>query len=214
MLGLAIIFGEPLIARVHVIPWLTESRDFEPIAGYHFYVSYPPIPWLGAMLFGYGIAAYRRWLVGAGIAMLIAFTILRLPADGVLAFIDVDKYPPTTTFLLLTLGVALLALAAFDQWPSRHLEVLGRVPLFFYLVHIPLIHAIAVVYSYAVFGAAWWLTSGPVVFWDKSLPGAPPDYGLPLGVLYVVWLAFVVVMYFACRAYARRRLSDSPAPAS
>jgi uncharacterized membrane protein len=211
-LGVAIIFGEPLIARVHLIPWLTESRDFEPIAGYHFYVSYPPIPWLGAMALGYGIAKYRRWLIPAGIAMLIAFAILRLPADGVLAFINVDKYPPTTTFLLLTLGVALIALALFDRRPSRHLDVLGRVPLFFYLVHIPLIHAIAVVYSYATFGAAWWLTSGPVVFWDTSLPGAPANYGLPLGELYVVWLAFVAVMYLLC-AWWYRRISDNPAPA-
>jgi uncharacterized membrane protein len=199
-LGLAIIFGEPLIARVHAIPWLTESRDFEPIAAYHFYVSYPPIPWLGAMAFGYGIAAHRnrRMLVGAGIAMLVAFAALRLPANGVLDCINVDKYPPTTTFLLLTLGVALLGLAAFDRWPSRHLDVFGRVPLFFYLVHIPLIHAIAVAYSYAAFGAAWWLTSGPVVFWDTSLPGAPADYGLPLGELYVVWLALLAAMYVAC----------------
>ena len=106
--------------------------------------------------------------------------------------------------MLLTLGVALIALALFDRRPSRHLEVLGRVPLFFYLVHIPLIHAIAVVYSYAAFGAAWWLTSGPVVFWDTSLPGAPPDYGLSLPVLYAVWLALLAVMYVACALYAKR----------
>jgi uncharacterized membrane protein len=203
-------------------------------------VSYPPIPWFGAMAFGYGLAhlAYggaaprRRPLVGFGAGFLALFAIARWlerwdpspwtaqpePWFTALSFVNVSKYPPSATFLLLTLGVALLALAAFERaLPGRRvLERYGRVPLFFYLIHIPLIHAIAVAYSYAAFGAATWLIRGPVIFWDVALPGAPPDYGLGLGEIYAVWIAFVAALYPLCRWFdgrARRRAPGSaPAP--
>ena len=194
---------------------LLKSRDFEPVAGYHFFVSYPPLPWLGAMAFGYGMSRQPRWLVATGLAMLAAFVGLRaLDHPGsLLAFINVDKYPPTTTFLLLTLGVALLALAALDHRPLALFEVYGRVPLFCYLIHIPAIHALAVVYSYAKFGAATWLTSGPVIFWDTPLPGSPPDYGLSLPLVYAVWIAVLAALYptaRTCWTRTRSRAADRP----
>jgi hypothetical protein len=104
-------------------------------------------------------------------------------------------------------------LLAFERWTRggpvaqricRSLETFGRVPLFFYVIHIPLIHAIAVIYSYLAFGAATWLTSGPVIFWDTALPGSPPDYGLSLGWIYVVLAAFITALYPACRWFAAR----------
>jgi uncharacterized membrane protein len=238
-LGLAIVLGESAIAAIDLgdgavgtlLALATRSRDFEPVAGYHFFVSYPPIPWFGAMALGYGLAAHlhaapsdaqrRRRLVGAAAALLVGFAIVRGANLGdpspwaaqpsalltALSFVNVSKYPPSTAFLLLTLAAALLALAAFTRWPraGRVLEVYGRVPLFFYLLHIPLIHAIAVVYSYAAFGAASWLTSGPVVFWDVALPGSPPDYGLGLAAIWAAWLALIAALYPVCRWYGARR---------
>jgi uncharacterized membrane protein len=195
-------------------------------------VSYPPIPWFGAMAFGYGlahlvygfpgaVAARRRPLVWFGAGFLALFVIVRsaglwdsspwsIQRDWLftaLSFVNVSKYPPSTPFLLLTLGAALLAVAAFERWPrgGRVLEVFGRVPLWFYVIHIPLIHLIAVIYSYLVFGAATWLTSGPVIFWDTALPGSPPSYGLGLGWIYVVWAAFVAALYPVCRWLGSRR---------
>jgi uncharacterized membrane protein len=218
LLGVALIFAQPAIAQIDLgTPWdlLAKSSDHD-FNGYHFYVSYPPIPWLGAMLFGYGLAQYRERAAPAGLAFLLAFVIIRLVnvwdtpwhtgetgLDTVLSFVNVSKYPPTTPFLLLTLGIALVAFAMFDRKqlePQRPiLEVFGRVPLFFYIVHIPLIHAIAVGYSYAMFGDAVWLRTGPVIFWDVPLPGSPSDYGLPLWAVYLVWIAFVAAMYPICR---------------
>src|SRR5262245_42961523 len=92
-IGLAIIGGESLIARIDLgegalgtlFALAAKSRDFEPVAGYHFYVSYPPIPWFGAMAFGYGLAhlaygavATRRLpLVGFGAGFLALFAVAR-----------------------------------------------------------------------------------------------------------------------------------------
>jgi uncharacterized membrane protein len=241
-IGLAIIFGEAAIAQLEpghgplgtLLALATQSRDFEPIPGYHFFVSYPPIPWFGVMAFGYGLAdrvygpgARRAWLVGLGAAFLALFAIVRggnsldpspwsaQPGGGftVLSFLNLSKYPPSTPFLLLTLGGAMLVVAAFERWPAagRHLETYGKVPLFFYLIHVPLIHLLAVGYAYAAFGAATWLTSGPVIFWDHALPGSPPSYGFSLAGVWLIWAAFIVALYPACRWFgnrARRRPSS------
>jgi uncharacterized membrane protein len=235
-IGLAIVLGEAGIARLELgdgglgtlFALATRSRDFEPVSGYHFFVSYPPIPWFGAMAFGYGLAdlvygrsAVRRLpLLGFAAAFLAVFAIVRgldlwdpspwsAQPDAlftVLSFVNVSKYPPSTPFLLLTLGVALLAILAFERWPrGRWLETYGRVPLFFYVIHIPLIHGIAVIYSYLAFGAATWLTSGPVIFWDVALPGSPPSYGFSLAGVWAIWAVFVAALYPACRWFATRR---------
>jgi uncharacterized membrane protein len=235
-LGLAILVGEAAIARLDlgtgalstIVALATQSRDFEPVSGYHFFVSYPPIPWLGAMAFGYGLShvVYRPSgtraapLFASGLAFLVLFAVIRSfnlwdPSPWspqperlftALSFVNVSKYPPSTPFLLLTLGVALLALAAFEHLARTApvLETFGRVPLFFYLIHIPLIHALAVIYSWLAFSRATWLTSGPVIFWDVALPGSPPTYGLGLPWVYATWIAFVAALYPLCRWYAAR----------
>jgi len=240
--GLVIVLGEPAIAAIDLgdgpldTLWAlaTRSRDFEPVAGYHFFVSYPPIPWFGAMALGHGLAALaygraaprRGLLAGVAAGFLAVFAVVRalnladpspwsVQPSGLftaLSFVDLSKYPPSTPFLLLTLGVALLGLAALGRSPAptppaparRTLETLGRVPLFFYVIHIPLIHAIAVVYSYLAFGAATWLTSGPVIFWDVALPGSPPSYGFSLPGVYAIWIAVVAVLVLVCRWYGAR----------
>jgi uncharacterized membrane protein len=233
VVGLAIILGEAQIAALDLgdgglgtlLALATRSRDFEPVSGYHFFVSYPPIPWFGAMALGHGLAALaygrgrRLALVGLAAAFLVGFVVVRGLNLGdpspwsvqpgrlftLLSFVNVSKYPPSTPFLLMTLSAALVALAAFERWPGGRirdvLEVFGRVPLVFYVVHIPLIHAIAVIYSVAAFGEAPWLTSGPVIFWDVALPGSPPSYGFGLGGVYAIWLAVVAALYPLCRWY-------------
>ncbi|TMQ26842.1 MAG: DUF1624 domain-containing protein, partial [Deltaproteobacteria bacterium] len=154
-IGGAILLGEAGIAAADLGEgWLgtllalaTRSRDFEPVAGYHFFVSYPPIPWFGVMALGHGLAALvyragdpgearsgvrtRRWLLGLAAAFLLLFAIVRGLDVGdpspwsaqpsrlftALSFVNVSKYPPSTPFLLLTLAGALLALFAFERRP-------------------------------------------------------------------------------------------------
>jgi uncharacterized membrane protein len=185
------------------------------------YSAYPLLPWLGVIALGYGLAP---WLVGerrierrivlAGSLMILAFVVLRLgnhygnPTDWVadergalwstLGALNVQKYPPSLHFLLMTLGPALILLVAFEhlrgRW-SRPLEVFGRVPLFFYLIHVPVIALTATVWSMLTHGARIDLYAGEA--------GLPPGYSPDLTRVYVAWLLIVVLLYPICAWYDR-----------
>lgn len=102
-------------------------------------------------------------------------------------------------FLLMTLGPALVLLAALDRPPGalgRALGVYGRVPLFYYVLHLPLIHALAVGASYARSGEAAGL------FTSFSMAVHPPGYGYGLPVVYLVWIAVVLALFVPCRWFA------------
>jgi uncharacterized membrane protein len=118
----------------------------------------------------------------------------------VLAFVDCEKYPPSLLYLLMTLGPAILALSFLERNADsgrrglgRVLVVYGRVPLFFYVLHIFLIHFAAAVYAAAKYGRAA-LSFGPF--------NLPADYGFPLPVVYLVWLFAVAALYPACVWFA------------
>jgi uncharacterized membrane protein len=115
-------------------------------------------------------------------------------------FLDVEKYPPSLQFLLMTLGPSLLLLAALDRdhVPQRTspLLVFGRVPMFFYILHLYLIHWLAVFVAVLARQPVHWLFHG-AVFVDT-----PQGYGYGLPVVYVLWLTAVLILYFPCRWFA------------
>ena len=127
------------------------------------------------------------------------------PTTGMtlVAFLNVEKYPPSLDFLLMTLGPGLLALAAFDGIRATRSRiagkfvVFGRVPLFYYVIHIYTAHLIAIVAALAFHQPIARLLNGTYVF---SRP--EPGYGHHLGFIYVVWMAMNVALYFPCRWYA------------
>lgn len=194
-------------------------------------VAYPLLPWVGVMALGYAFGSLmagdrdrrRRFELRAGGAMLAAFVLLRwsnLYGDPVrwtaqadwwrtlLCFFNVQKYPPSLLFLLATLGVAALFMAAVESAEGRAafarargvLEVYGRVPFFYFLLHIALIHLLALVFTVAGGGDwRWWFTEFPN---GGVLAGHPPGYGYGLGVVWCIWILVVALCYPACRWYA------------
>jgi uncharacterized membrane protein len=183
----------------------------------HFGTQYPLIPWVGVMAAGYGLGALllrpagqrRRWLLGLGAAACLGFVLLRAvnvygdpdpwsPQRDkwftALSFLNCHKYPPSLLYLLMTLGPALLLLVWFERaphLPGRPLLIFGRVPMFFYLLHLPLVHALAIGAALARYGPALLAADRP-----------PPDYGYSLPVIYAIWLGVVAVLYPACRWFA------------
>jgi uncharacterized membrane protein len=119
-----------------------------------------------------------------------------------LAFLATNKYPASLLFLSMTLGpmLVLLALVERARGPiARALETFGRVPFFYYLLHIPTIHLAAIVVSFIREGKAdpWLFTNHPAMS-----PPSPPGYIWSLPLLYLVWAIVIGVLYVACRWYA------------
>ncbi len=118
----------------------------------------------------------------------------------VASFLNLLTYPPSLQFLLMTLGPALIALAGAEQARgpiARLLAVYGRVPLFFYVAHIFVVHAVAVLIAFAQSGE--WRRIQAVTHPDQI----PPWFGLSLPGVYLAWLVVVAVLYVPCRTMDR-----------
>ena len=197
-------------------------------------VAYPLIPWMGVMAAGFCFgrvyllapAERRTLLLWLGTAATLAFLALRaLNVHGdpaawttqrnavytLLSFLNTTKYPPSLLFLLMTLGPAMLFLASAERLrlSSRNpLIVFGRVPLFYFIVHIPLIHLLAIGLTWARYGDAPFLFLPPPTL-GTPRDAFPPDYGWSLGSPYAAWLVVLMLLYPLClwfsRVKARRR---------
>ena len=180
--------------------------------GAQFYVLYPLIPWICVMAAGYLLGpvmqleaqARQRVLFRLGAAITLGFVILRatnlygdptpwVTQDAwlatVLSFLNCEKYPPSLLYLMMTLGPALILLAAFEHAHgtfTRILAVFGQVPFFYYVVHIYVIHLLAVATAFAITG---------------DLTRAP-EISLGLGGAYLVWLLVLVLLYPMCKWFA------------
>src|SRR5262249_28923823 len=119
-------------------------------------------------------------------------------------FLNTNKYPPSLLFLLMTLGLALLILWKAESGINTLLNpfvTLGRVPLFYFLLHIPLLHLIALVICYARYGEVHWIFESPGV---GQFPfTAPPGWGYSLPGVYLVWIGVVLALYPLCKWFAR-----------
>jgi uncharacterized membrane protein len=119
---------------------------------------------------------------------------------SVLSFINCEKYPPSLLYLAMTLGPALMLLAAIEraQGPvAKWITTFGRVPFFYYIAHIFLLHALAILYA--------WTVAGDFAVLIGS-PQKPPGYGLGLAGIYAIWLGVVVALYPLCRWFAGIKL--------
>jgi len=180
--------------------------------GISVFVLYPLVPWIGVMVAGYALGpvmqrapeARQRLLLGLGVAVTLGFVMLRAinlygdPAPWtaqttwlatVLSFLNCEKYPPSLLYLMMTLGPALILLALFEHvhgWLAGALATFGRVPFFFYVVHIYVIHVLVVAAGLAVTGTL----------------ASDPDIGISLVGIYLIWLLVLVVLYPVCRWFA------------
>ncbi|MFO1501149.1 MAG: heparan-alpha-glucosaminide N-acetyltransferase domain-containing protein [Verrucomicrobiota bacterium] len=122
----------------------------------------------------------------------------------VFSFVDVHKYPPSLDYVLMTVGPALVLLSVLERgrWLARLFRPLiafGRVPLFYYLLHIPLIHGLAVLVAWARHGQADWLFVNP---FGGPGPEPPANAGFDLPGVYLIWGCVVILLYPACRWFA------------
>jgi uncharacterized membrane protein len=189
------------------------------------FVAYPLLPWIGVTAAGFGLGQIYKWaaerrrafLPRSGLAAIAAFCVLRainIYGDPfpwakqksaiftALSFINTTKYPPSLLFLLMTLGPAMLFLFAVDRGVPNLLRpalVFGKVPMFYYLMHIPLIHFIAMI-CFAQNRAIHWMFESTNLGQFPVTP--PPGWGLALPGVYCVWAIVVLTLYPLCRRFA------------
>lgn len=164
----------------------------------------------------------KRAIAMLGMAMIVAFIFLRAsnlygnPPAGlhgvsqgdwhiqptvektVILFLDVEKYPPSLQFLLMTLGPAFLLLAWLDgkqvSGIFKPLLLFGRVPMFFYVLHLYVIHGLAVWMAVLFHQPVDWLMHGAFMMND-----IPDGYGHGLPFIYLMWFTVLIILYFPCR---------------
>jgi hypothetical protein len=161
----------------------------------------------------------KRFLLRLGAALTAGFVVLRWSnfygdmhpwasqaslAMTVASFLNVTKYPPSLLYLLMTLGPAIFILGLLDRIKLRDsnpLIVFGRVPLFYYLLHLPLIHLVAIAPAWFRYGHIDFMLNNP-----PSLGGPaqlfPRDYGYSLAVVYLVWISVVLALYPVCKWFS------------
>jgi uncharacterized membrane protein len=182
------------------------------------------VPWVGVMMAGYAfgrvmewpVERRRRWTMRIGLAVTALFVLLRaidLYGDprpwsrtpNYIGFLNTTKYPASLAFLLMTLGPMFILLALAERWKGKLFDVIetfGRVPMFYYLLHIPVIHVAAVIVSLVREGQI-----NPWLFGNHPMapPPVPEGYRWSLPLLYLVFAACVVALYFPCHWFARLR---------
>jgi uncharacterized membrane protein len=189
------------------------------------FIAYPVIPWLGILLtgfacgklFGYEADRRKKIFLRMGLLLVLLFVAIRLingygdpsrwsvQKNGVydiLSFINISKYPPSALFCLITLG-ALFLILSFAEGKSgrftRVISVYGKVPFFYYLIHIYLLHLLLLIILFLQGFHAGDLSFGSFQF------GRPQGVssGVRLWVVYVIWISAVAALYPLCRAYGR-----------
>jgi uncharacterized membrane protein len=187
------------------------------------FVAYPVLPWIGVMALGYGLGDFfleapssrDRKLFALSVAMLGAFLVLRsfnlygepeawrTQGDVIrsaMVFLDVTKYPPSLLYVLATLGLAFALvplLGRLNGPAARSLYTFGAVPLFFYVLHVYLVHGLAIVAN-----AALGRDVEDMFNFFANMVSAPERYlhlGFPLAGAYLAWLVVLAMLFPLCR---------------
>jgi uncharacterized membrane protein len=199
----------------------------------HIMEGYHLIPWVGVMAIGYCLGSIfangfdqsrrKKILLQLGIGSWLLFIILRsinvygdlhpwtTQVSGVrsfLSFINISKYPPSLDYLLVTEGFAFLFMALTENISNRLtriISVYGRVPMFYYILHIWLIHLLALLL--VVLQGHPWTDMISITTWVDGMPNLK-GYGLSLAGVYIVWITVVALLYPLCKKYDHYKSSN------
>ncbi len=198
---------------------LHDPANLEWLPGKFLFTQYPLIPWIGVMACGYVFGtifstergARKAILSRLGMLLILIFFLLRIlnsygdPQSWsvqknslftVFSFVNTEKYPPSLMYLLMTLGPVILALGLFDRQFGKLGQVLitfGRVPLFYYLLHLPLLRVIVIIVAITKYGSG---------IFSLKTDEAPPGWGFELPIIYLIWIGVMLLLYPACRWFA------------
>ncbi|RYD56650.1 MAG: DUF1624 domain-containing protein [Sphingobacteriales bacterium] len=202
---------------------LHEVGPFQLTDGYGVFVMYPIVPWIAVMAAGYCFGSLllqpegprNQKLTIIGISAILLFIILRainvygdpLPWSyqdnwhhTLLSFLNCNKYPPSLLYLLMTLGSAILLLPQLEKMKNgigRFFTVFGKVPMFYYIMHLLVLHGMALLTALALGFPARYFTESTSSLDDK------PHWGYSLPAVYMWWMLGIAILYLPCLWYMR-----------
>jgi uncharacterized membrane protein len=191
-------------------------------------VGYPLIPWVAVMALGFCLGSFYDTSVNPanrrttfniiGISSIFLFVVLRwantygdpiafsqfgVISKNIVSFLNPTKYPPSLLFLLMTLGGTCLLLANSEKWKGKTVDFVstfGRVPFFYYIIHLYLIHLIA--FALATLTGFVWEKNMVLATWG-IIENPIPGYGFPLWVVFAVWVSVILLLYPICSMFDR-----------
>ena len=194
---------------------------------------YPFLPWLGLMILGYCLgrlylpgvnSSYRKKILRyLGVAAILLFILLRWSNTygdmhhwstqktsifTILDFVNTTKYPPSLLYILMTIGPALIILSFFERSPntvSRKIIIFGKVPFFYYILHLLVAHSLAWIAFFAT-GHNW---NGLDFTFNSPDGSLPTGSGYSLWIVYIAWAFAIVILYFPCRWYSRYKATHT-----
>ncbi|MEO8771071.1 MAG: heparan-alpha-glucosaminide N-acetyltransferase domain-containing protein [Ferruginibacter sp.] len=211
--------------------FLHEPGDYA-LGRFHIFVHYPVIPWVGIMAVGYYFGGLyntandavkrKKMFLYSGAGAIALFIILRSfnfygdaaqwymqknTVFSILSFLNVTKYPPSFLYTLITLGPAMIFLSMAEKplnIVSEKIVVFGRVPFFYYIIHLYLIHLFAIIGA-MILGYGW----PDMILSDRvnrvvELKG----YGFNLFIVYLVWMVLVILLYPCCKWFGRYKRNN------
>jgi uncharacterized membrane protein len=213
--------------------FLHEPGDFV-FGHFDIFIRYPVVPWIGVIALGYyfgGLydhsyapAKRRQILSSIGFAVIALFLFLRIfniygdaahwsPQKNVvltlLSLLNVTKYPPSLLYILITLGPAVILLSHIEK-PlnafTKKIAVFGRVPFFYYVLHLYLIHLLAVIGA-TLLGYNW---TDMILSNRVNRVVALKGYGFNLSIVYIVWILLVLFLYPCCKWFDRYKRTHQP----
>jgi uncharacterized membrane protein len=229
--SLVVIFGHHTLDSIQIgnkIFWsVIHERNFIDLSnGIKLLAAYPILPWVGVMSLGYFMGSFyeksylaekrRKIFFIIGISSFVMFFLVRLlngygnfnywksyelGIQTAYSFFNPAKYPPSISYLLMTLGPVFLILSLTEDLKGKIINIIsvfGKVPFFYYIIHIYIIHLLALITAW-ITGFGWenmivkgWVTVSP------KLDG----FGFSLPYVYLVWAAVVVFLYPFCKKFS------------
>ncbi|MEO8472452.1 MAG: heparan-alpha-glucosaminide N-acetyltransferase domain-containing protein [Chryseolinea sp.] len=227
--GALLVFGHNLLDNVHFpgsMLWsLLHEQNVYHAGRFTIFVAYPILPWIGLMLLGYCFGTLyqpsfdgerrKQLLLRMAAGCIALFVVMRLingygdpipwssqsnPVFTILSFFNVNKYPPSLAYVLITMAPAFLFLAFAENWKGKFasgVTSLGRVPMFYYIIHIYAIHILAMFAAMATGFSASDMTFNAWVTDSPKLKG----YGFSLWTVYLVWIVLIIALLPLCKWY-------------
>jgi uncharacterized membrane protein len=213
---------------------LHEPADFA-VGRFTIFIRYPVLPWIGILMTGYYFGGLynseydaerrRKILLYTGVGTIAVFIILRSfnfygdsaqwsiqknTVFSILSILNVTKYPPSFLYTLITLGPAMIFLSLAEKplnTVTEKVAVFGRVPFFYYVIHLYLVHLFAIIGA-IISGYHWSLM---ILSNRVNRVAELKGYGFNLAIVYLIWVILILVLYQCCKRFDRYKRAHQSA---